>query len=472
MGRVLFFCKCATLLKMVCAFEKKVSACLVKCGINIKDKNLSLGVAVSGGADSVSLLLALKNILPFSAKIQVITVNHNLRREEETSGDASFVQNLCSSINIPCTRLDIPKNRIYELASVRKTGLEEAARAVRYEAFENFIKTTKVDALCTAHTLSDNAETLVMRFLQGSGAEGLKGIPYRRGNFIRPLLDVSRTEVESYLKALGQDYRTDSTNADTTFLRNRIRSSVVPLLDEEFPGWKNALSSLRQKMSEDDEALFSSARELFSKAVRVNGEGQSAVFDTKLFASSSGAVGRRLVYLALEELSLSQRVPFSFVQDLCTFAHLCADDRKSRRCETGLLEALIDEEKIVLQKKGRVVTESGFSAILREEESVPCGDFCFSAHCVEGGMLLCEETCKKSISLSGVSFPVCIRSPISGDSIRNADGSMRSIKGILDGWKACSKKQHVPIVQDLSKEDQPLVCIWGSLLGFENWIVR
>lgn len=456
------------------SFEASVSSCLKTCLEEIGGKSNALGLAVSGGADSVSMLLALHHILLPETKLYVITVNHNLRPEEETAKDALFVEALCQRLAVDCTKKTIPRGTIEQVALERDCGIEEAARFVRYQLFEEFISEHSLSALCTAHTFSDHIETLLMRFIQGSGAEALAGIPLVRKPFIRPLRTVTRQDVESYLARKNQNFCTDSTNADTAFLRNRVRSSVVPLLDTLFVGWQKSVDSLSQKMLADEAVLheltLSAEKEI---VLRNDAKVQAAALNlnTAAFCKQMPALRRRLLYRTLSPLT-KERIPFGFIQDICSFAQQCLVDGKKRSLSAAGLSLCVTAETISVQKVQKVVTESAFSAILYQGQSVCVGQWCFCATPLnDTTVCVTEKTTGLSVRLCNTGFPVGLRSFVSGDCIRDASGNMRSVSGILDAWKAGSKKTQVPLLQDLSHTQMNIMCIWGELCGLKNWLV-
>jgi tRNA(Ile)-lysidine synthase len=225
-----------------------------------------LCAAVSGGADSVALLLLLHgaNALPRNALgvgLSAVHVHHGLRGEE-ADGDLAFVEALCARLEVP---LHIQRGNVPgRVARARETGqpetLEEAARAVRYAFFEELIRTGIADSVLTAHTLDDQAETVLMKLLRGAWTEGLSGIyplvlvPHatRPGKIIRPLLGVRRIELSAFLESRNQGWRTDSTNADQAFTRNRVRHSILPLLRGENPAIDQTLANLAELAREDE----------------------------------------------------------------------------------------------------------------------------------------------------------------------------------------------------------------------------
>lgn len=193
----------------------------------LQDKRILIGL--SGGADSVSLLLSLIELSEeFSFSLVCCHVNHMIRGKE-ADRDESFTRELCKKYRIEfySTKIDIPA-----LAKERKQSLELCARQQRYSYFESFIASGKADFVATAHTRSDNAETVLFNIARGTGLAGLCGIPTVRGNIIRPLINVQRYEIEEYLKEANQEFVTDSTNLSCEYARNIIRHKVVPALSK------------------------------------------------------------------------------------------------------------------------------------------------------------------------------------------------------------------------------------------------
>lgn len=272
-------------------FIKKVVDGFSKCNVEISSCN-RIGVAVSGGADSVSLLLSLVEIFG-KEKIFVITVNHNIREESETKGDADFVLKLCEKIGVFCLLFEIEKGRVFEIAKNRQGGVEDSARFLRYEAFNSFIERYDLDFLCLAHNQNDQLETAIMRFLQGSGCDGGGGISFRREKFVRPLLDISRFEIESFLNEKNQTWRTDSTNFDTDYLRNKIRNVLIPQIDENFVGWRKSVLNGVEK-NKDDEKTLSNICDLNEKFIVF--ENDTVSFPREKFDCLENSIKRRIIH--------------------------------------------------------------------------------------------------------------------------------------------------------------------------------
>lgn len=193
------------------------------------NQNEQIIVGVSGGADSVFLLLFLNSIAEkYNIKLLVIHINHGLRGLE-ADGDEKYVEELCEKMNIPCFAYHIS---LYDEAKNRKMTEEEAGRAVRYEIFKGAIKEFNADKIAVAHNMNDNAETVLMNLCRGTGINGLSGINPIRENIIRPLIETSREEIEKTLEELGVEYKTDSTNKNMKYTRNRVRLELIPWLND------------------------------------------------------------------------------------------------------------------------------------------------------------------------------------------------------------------------------------------------
>ena len=184
-------------------------------------------VGVSGGADSVCLLLVLKEIMPPEC-ITAVHINHGIRGDEATR-DEDFVLKLCKRLEI---RLEIRRLDVPLFARDNKISDEEAGRILRYRVFEEIRLLYKADKIAVAHNLNDVAETFLMNLSRGSGITGLAGIKLRSGVLIRPLIKTSRAEIEEIAACFGESFITDSTNNSLIYTRNRIRKRVIPELEE------------------------------------------------------------------------------------------------------------------------------------------------------------------------------------------------------------------------------------------------
>jgi tRNA(Ile)-lysidine synthase len=171
-------------------------------------------------------------------------VDHGIRPPEESRADARAVEELCHELDVPCRVVSIAPGEIARRASKSGEGLEAAARRFRRRAWNRERRRTGAARVLVAHTGDDRLETLLMGILRGAGPAGLAAMPRERGFILRPLLDLGRGDVLRYLEERRISFRTDSTNADTRFLRNRVRLRLIPCLDEFFPSWRRGLPAL------------------------------------------------------------------------------------------------------------------------------------------------------------------------------------------------------------------------------------
>jgi tRNA(Ile)-lysidine synthase len=206
-------------------------------------------VAVSGGADSVALLLLLDEVsqqLQDTWRLHVAHVNHALRGPD-SDGDARFVQTLAEQMGSPCTVESQPVSS--------SSGIEAAARDARYAFFERITNELGAPFVATGHHADDQAETILHRILRGTGVRGLAGIPARRrlargsaAHLIRPLLTLTRQDLRDYLEVRGQLFREDDSNRDPGFTRNRTRHELIPLLESSYnPAVRTALCRLGEQ---------------------------------------------------------------------------------------------------------------------------------------------------------------------------------------------------------------------------------
>ncbi|MBC7349967.1 MAG: tRNA lysidine(34) synthetase TilS [Candidatus Aminicenantes bacterium] len=210
-------------------------------------------VAVSGGQDSVAmvhLLLELKKDWP-ELDLALAHFNHQLRAS--AVADERFVRQLARKLKL---KLFVGRGRVREYARRNKLNLEEAGRLKRYEFLEKVADRWGADLVLTAHTMTDQAETVLMRIFRGTGLEGLQAIRLRAGRVVRPLVCLRRQEIEQYLGDRGIKFRVDETNLDTTILRNRIRLELIPHLEKEFdPEVVSHLAQLALIAQDENEAL-------------------------------------------------------------------------------------------------------------------------------------------------------------------------------------------------------------------------
>lgn len=272
-----------------------------------------IGVAVSGGADSVALLRALVEVRnELGVVLSAVHVNHGIRAEADF--DAEFVAGLARQheLEIHLLQADVPSR-----AREKRISLEAAGREVRYDYFASLISSGLLDRIATAHTLDDQAETVLMRVLRGAGLQGLAGIHKRRplkpsGEVVRPMLEISRAEVLAYLRGIGQEWREDASNQDVRLTRNRIRHELLPLLEQNYnPDTRRALANLADIAYADSEYLDAGTLELFEHVCDV----KAREVQVERLMELPTAMQRRVLILAAAQF-VGVRLEFEDCEDL------------------------------------------------------------------------------------------------------------------------------------------------------------
>src|SRR5215470_6436408 len=248
-------------------FEKKLWKALHRFGVGGQD---SIVAAVSGGADSVAMLDALARFQRSEGRpgsIIVAHLNHQLRGEESDE-DEAFVRDLAGRLNLP---VFTERVAVAERAKAEKQNLEAVARRLRYEFLLKVAEARGANVVFTAHTLDDQAETILMRLIRGSGAEGLRGvhqvIALNDGvNLIRPMLGIMRAEVIGHCEYYKLAFRSDSSNFLADFTRNRVRLQLLPMLETFNPRVKESLARASESLARDEDYLRGAASECLAKA--------------------------------------------------------------------------------------------------------------------------------------------------------------------------------------------------------------
>ncbi len=282
-------------------------------------------VALSGGADSVALLAVLQTLAQPLALcgVEAVHINHRLRGEE-AERDEAFVRELCKQRGISLT---VFRRDVAALSKEAGCGVEEMGRQVRYACFDEMRNGRENVKIATAHTLSDQAETVLLHLCRGCGTQGLGGIPTQRGAIIRPLLDCSREEIEAFCEKQGLAFVTDSTNADTVYSRNFIRHEVLPRLAVINPKVQQALSRMAQQAQQDEVYLSDCAAQALRQLPQENG-----CVDVKVLAALPSALLSRVL------------------------RHLCVSAGASPETFhiTALMRALYNRERCVIPLPGKV----------------------------------------------------------------------------------------------------------------------
>jgi tRNA(Ile)-lysidine synthase len=246
------------------------------------ERGAKIVVGVSGGPDSVCLLDALAKIAPKAdLELLIAHVNYGLRGRD-SARDEEFVRRLAGNLGIPVEVLG-------GLGILGKKNSENRLREIRYEFFEKVRKEKKFDCIAVAHNADDQVETFLMRVMRGAGLQGLSAMRFKNGKIVRPLLNVSRKEILEYLAKTNLMYRTDKTNSENLFLRNKIRNKLIPYLKKNFnPKIKETITGAVTSIAEDYSFLEDYAAELANVDRRLN---------TKELLTLHPALQRRILLL-------------------------------------------------------------------------------------------------------------------------------------------------------------------------------
>jgi tRNA(Ile)-lysidine synthase len=286
---------------------------------NLLKPGVRLAVGVSGGADSVALLRALHACSRDTGLVIHAAHLHHGLRGAEADQDLEFVRRLAADLDVPfqSEQVNVEAERGKAAGGKRNESVEQAARRLRYGWFRRLMAQGVVEAVATAHTLDDQAETVCAKFLRGAWTEGLSGIhpviEFPEGRIVRPLLAATRAQVEAYLNSLGQPWRNDSSNLDSAFTRNRIRHVLLPQLEGWNPQLRNHLAQMAE-LARDEEAWWQAelarvAPQILMAGKPVRGGGRAwtdgLAFDRVRLAALAPALQRRLLRHAAQQLGMA-----------------------------------------------------------------------------------------------------------------------------------------------------------------------
>lgn len=271
--------------------------------------------AVSGGADSVCMLHVLntlKDKLGFS--LYCAHLNHGIRGEA-AENDEKFVVSMCKNLGI---KVFVEHADVLKLAEDENLTVEEAGRQARYEFFNRICEENKINKTATAHNKNDNAETVLMRILRGTGIEGLKGISYvREDGVIRPILDISRTEIEEYCAENGLSFCTDETNSHNEYTRNKIRNKIIPYIEETLgENIMGSLIRLSQNATFDADFLDRYSRRLYERLGNPMKNRKPVVLHIDSLALLERSVATRVIRIAADEALSGIKLEKKHVEDV------------------------------------------------------------------------------------------------------------------------------------------------------------
>lgn len=229
---------------------------------NLINKGDVIVVGVSGGPDSITLLTCLNKYKEYLG-ITVICahVNHLIR--VDSTEDEQYVENMCEKMGIKCY---VKRENIEELAKEQKKGTEEVGRKIRYDFFDEIAKKENANKIAIAHNMNDNAETMLLNIIRGTGMQGLEGIQAEEyGKYIRPLINCARAEIEEYCEKNNLQPRIDSTNKENIYKRNIVRNKILPQMKEINPNIVENLSRLSKIIKSENSYIKNEVKNIYNR---------------------------------------------------------------------------------------------------------------------------------------------------------------------------------------------------------------
>ena len=260
--------------------------------INKKDKVV---IAVSGGPDSMCLLdvlFKIKDELAFD--IVVAHVNHGIRIESED--EKVYVEKFCNERKIPFHYLKV---NVPEISKQKKMSEEACGREIRYNFFEEVRQKENAQLIAVAHNLNDNIETILLNEIRGCGLKGLIGMDLKVNNIIRPLLTIEKKDILLYNSELELHPCIDKTNEEEIYLRNKIRISLIPYLQELNPNFVSNISRMRKILKEDNDFIEEYTNNIFNKVI-IKEDDSKVVFDFSVFMNEHDSIKNRIVRKIIE----------------------------------------------------------------------------------------------------------------------------------------------------------------------------
>ncbi len=372
-------------------------------------------VGLSGGADSVSLLHLLfmsKDELGIS--LSAVHINHGIRGEE-AKRDEDFSKDFCKSLGIDCLiyHIDVPSE-----AEKTGEGCEECARRLRYQIFESL----DCDKIATAHNLNDNIETFFFNLTRGASLSGLCGIPYKRGKVIRPLLDISREEIEKYILENGLSFVTDSTNLQDDYTRNKIRHNILPRFYELNPAFDKSFHKCITSLNMTNAYIDKTASVLIENAELEDGYDISKIKD-------ADPVIKNQVYKKI----LKENGAMNIIREHIWAVSHIAD--KGGSADVCGLRVNVDRDIMTFGKKEEITDFEIRINIDDEYVDSPLGRIYIKKYKSEDLQNLNKQSIKYMIDCDKINGSLSLRNRIPGDCIKLPKRGTKTLKQLFNEKK-------------------------------------
>ncbi len=442
--------------------EEKLLRFLRSHHVSLDRKNVM--VAVSGGPDSVALLHLFskwRKLADFS--LYAVTFDHQLRPEAKE--DVAYVEKLCSDWEIP---LEIERLNVREFQKKYKVSTQVAARKLRYEAFAELMKKYDIDYLALGHHGDDQIETMVMALMRTTNLASLSGIPFRRpfatGEIIRPLLAVTKAEIEQYLKRHDLTYRIDRSNEDVAYMRNFVRKFIVPKMKEKNQSLHVTVQRLAETLQEDESFLRSEAKRLFERIVRCAKDEKKATIEVADLLAHPVPLQRRIYRLTLDYLYETDIPQLTYAHEQ-SFLELLREDVANKMLHFPndlIIETSYRTIHFYFKKEK---DEPFFTSVENIPATIPLPD---------GGVMDITYTDRDEsklnneyiCALSQIDLPLTIRTRKPGDRMRypGLNGSKKIKDILIDEKIPRQKRDEIFLVEDANGQILWLVGIRKGLL--------
>jgi tRNA(Ile)-lysidine synthase len=412
-----------------------------------------IAVAVSGGSDSVALAFIVRELegVGLGHPAGLIHVNHQLRGAE-SDADEAFCAALAARLGWP---FDVARVDVARRAREARQSIETAARAARYECFERAAARLGATIVATGHTADDQAETVLLRLLRGAGTRGLSGVRARRGLYARPLLECRRADLRRDLARRGETFREDESNADPAFARNRLRHTLMPVVEAVAPGGVRALARLAELANEDETALMKGAIEtvetLVLSRVGSGGRAEAIELDAAALRTVQPAIGRRVVRAVAAEVA-PQTTPGA-IQLQAIWSLVQADNKMGHLDLNGFTVDRRGDRLRFTRGVKRTPLSSGEPA---RRLDVPG-----SVYLSEAGVTITAERAGRGVEVDrdasraclqagSVDMPLAVRTRLPGDRFRplGAPGRRKVQDLLVDRKVPRDERDRVPVVVD------------------------
>lgn len=360
------------------------------------DKDGKYIVALSGGADSVTLALALKEL---GYDVEAAHCNFHLRGEE-SNRDEDFCKAFCQKNDI---ELHLVHFDTVSFARLHKISIEMAARQLRYSYFRQLKNDINASAVCVAHHKDDTVETVLMNLMRGTGIHGLTGISMKNGDIVRPLLCVFRSEIEDALTLAGQDYVTDSTNLEDDVVRNKIRLDIIPMMREINPSVSDSISKTAARMLQVADVFDSAIESARKRVIISDGNG---VVTLSLEALKNEISPEYVLFSILKD--------YSFTSSQTELIYRSLDAETGRVFRSSTHQLLVDRGRLLIEP---VDSNSSRAFVIPEEGTYVYGNgmkFKFERIDISRFELVKSSDCA-CLDADSVKFPLTIRTVEQGD---------------------------------------------------------